>query len=77
MTATGLENLQLRLNTVSNTRKTWARLVRLYAKGQVERTAYRDMGFGFEKLLKAWRLEIDTEFAERLDLIEEQLEMQR
>lgn len=66
----------LRLNTLENSRKTLARLMRLHASGKVERDMFKDLVYGCSVLLSFFKAELDQDFAERLEHVEEMLEGQ-
>jgi len=63
--------LFLRLNTISNARRSLARVVRLYARDMVEDRKYRGLVFGFAQLIAAFKTEHEIEtFSARLDALE-------
>ena len=66
----------LRLNTLENSRKTLCKLMRLYAGDKVERDKYKDLIYGCSVLLSFFKAELDQDFAERLEHVEEMLEGQ-
>jgi len=70
MQTTGLESAQLRLNTLKNTRRTFARIIRLYARGEIQRDLYRDLCYGLGGLLSYWKTELDAEVIDRLEALE-------
>mgnify|MGYP007123703269 CR=1 FL=1 len=72
----GLETAQLRLNTLENSRKSFARIIRLYARGELDRVLFRDLTYGFTGYLAYWKLEKDIEIESRLDAIEQAIERQ-
>ena len=74
--STGLETAQLRLNTLENSRKSFARIIRMYSRGEIGRILFRDLAYGFTGFLSYWRLEKDTEIEARLEAIEAALERQ-
>lgn len=69
-----LENSSLRLNSVVNTRKSLAKVVRLYARGQLPEARFRALCYGLSHLIAAFRLEKNIEIEERLAKIEEVME---
>ena len=69
-----LENSSLRLNSVINVRKSLAKVVRLYARGQLAEARFRSLCYGLSHLLAAFRLEKNIEIEERLKAIEAVLE---
>jgi len=67
-----------RLNTLENSRKSLARILRLYAQGKIEDAAYfRNLVYGLSHLLNYWKVEHDLEFEKRLEEIEAKLERLR
>jgi hypothetical protein len=69
-----LANSSLRLNSVGNTRKSLAKVVRLYARGQLPEGRFRALCYGLSHLIAAFRLEKNIEIEERLAMIEETME---
>ena len=72
--AEGGKNLTLRLNTLPNVKRSYARIMRLYARGEIDRELFRDLCYGFTGFLGYWRLEADQEIIARMQDIEERLE---
>lgn len=64
---------QMRLNTLENSRKTFARLIRLYNADQISTEKFRTLCYAMSHYLSYWRLEKDIEIERRLDLIEDKL----
>ena len=62
--------MRLTLNSVPNTRKTLARLLRARHSGEIDREVFRDLCYGFQTFLQVYRLETDLRLEERLDKIE-------
>ena len=53
-------SLKLRLNTIENSRKSLARLVRLRGRNEITDSDYRALVYGLSSLLAYWKLETDT-----------------
>lgn len=66
--------MQLRLNTLENSRKSYARVIREYQAGNIEDQQARTLGYLLSGLLSYWRLESDLRVEERLEKIERALE---
>ena len=71
---TGLENCQLRLNSLENSRRSFARIIRMYARGEIDRNVYRDLCYGLTGFLSYWKLEKDCQIEDRLDAIEKAID---
>lgn len=69
-----LRGVSLRLNTLANTRKTYARLIRAYFAGRLPDRAARTGAFMMSGLIAAFRLEKDLEIEARLEELERRLE---
>jgi hypothetical protein len=67
---------QLRLNSLENSRRTYARLLRAYFNGEIEQQKFRDLVYGFSTFIGMWKLQQAEELAERIDRIEEALQEQ-
>ena len=65
--------MKLRLNTVGNSRKSLARIIREYADGTMDSQKARDLAYLFSHYLGYFKLEKDCEIEKRLELIEEHL----
>lgn len=63
----------LRLNTVENSRRTLAAMIREYHKGNLEESNFRALVYGMSKLLEFFRVEKDLEIEKRLEEIESKL----
>lgn len=63
----------LRLASLKSTRQTFARLLREYAAGRVDRDTFRDLCYGLGGFLAVFSKEIDNDFDDRLTKIEERL----
>lgn len=63
------ENWQMRLNTLSNSRKTFASLIRRYQKGLIEAEEYRNLVVGMKGFLGYWALEKNIEIEKEIEAI--------
>ncbi len=68
---------QLRLNTLSNSRKSYNRVARAYLAGEIDTEKARGLGYLLNGVLQYWRLEKDLEIEARLDAIEVKLQEDR
>ena len=66
-----------RLNSVTNARKTYARLVRAYLDGRMDDRSARTVAFMLNGLIASFRLEKDIAIEQRLEDLERQLERMR
>jgi hypothetical protein len=66
-----------RLNSVTNARKTYARLVRAYLDGRMDDRCARTVVFMLNGLIASFRLEKDIAIEQRLEDLERQLERMR
>jgi hypothetical protein len=66
--------LTLRLNTPVNTRKSFARIIRLFARHEIEGDYYRALIYGLSQYLNAWKLEKDLELESRILKLEDKIE---
>lgn len=64
---------QLRLNTLENARRTYARILRARFTGELDRETYRDLIYGFSTFIGFWKLEKTEELADRIDALEDLL----
>ena len=64
---------QLRLNTLQNARRTYARILRARFTGEIDRETYRDLVYGFSTFIGMWKLQQTEELAERIDALEDLL----
>lgn len=64
---------QLRLNTLTNSRKSYARVIAAYMRGDMEETKARTLGYLLSGLLQYWKAEKDFSIEERLDALEKKL----
>jgi len=65
---------QLRLNTFSNTLKTFARVLRAYNSGTIDREKYRDYVFGLSGFLGYWKQLQDVAIQKDLEEIKTDIE---
>ena len=68
---------RLRLNSLENTRKSYARILRMYARGELLPAFFRNLVYGMTGFLSYWKLEADLEIEKRLEAIERRLEQGR
>ena len=68
----GGQNIQLRLNTLENSRKSFGRIIRMYMRGEIDRTTFRDLAYGMTAFLGYWRTEREFDIEERLAALEKQ-----
>lgn len=61
---------QLRLNTLANARRTYARILRARFNEEIDRETYRDLVYGFSTFIGMWKLESMESLQERMDAIE-------
>ena len=64
-------NIQLRLNTLENSRKSFARIIRMYLSDEMDRVMFRDLIFALGGYLGYWKTELETDIEERLTALEE------
>ena len=63
--------LTLRLNTMTAVRKSLARCIRMYGRGELEDRQYRGLVYGLSQLVGAIKIEKDlVDFKERLEALE-------
>lgn len=62
---------QLRLNSLENSRRSFARIIRMYIRGEIDRITYRDLCYGLSAFLGYWKTELETDIEERLTALEE------
>lgn len=61
----------LRLNSISNARRSLARVIRLYGRGEMPDREYRGLVYGLSQLVGAFRAEFElVEFEKRLTALE-------
>ena len=58
---------RIHLNTLENSRKTYARLLRKYAAGELDRTVFRDLCYGLTGYLAYFRTEIELKELRELE----------
>ena len=61
---------QLRLNTLSNAKRSYNRIIGAYLRGELSTEKARTMGYLLTGVLQYWRLESDLRVEERLDAVE-------
>jgi hypothetical protein len=61
---------RLALNTLVNTRKSYARLIRAYTRGTVPEAQFKTLAYGLGGLLGYWREEKAVELEKRIDALE-------
>ena len=61
---------QLRLNTLDNSRKSLARVLNSFHRGDMEEGKYRALVYGLAHYLQYWKLIKDVEIERRLDDLE-------
>lgn len=66
----------LRLNTLQNTRRSLARLVRMRARAEIEDADYKSLVYGISHLAQFFKLETEQEYAKRLEAVEDALKRQ-
>ena len=64
---------RLRLNTVENARRTFARLLRAYDKDEIEPQKFRNLCFGFATFLSFFKCETELEIVNRMAALEERV----
>ena len=69
--------IRLRLNTLTNARRSLARVTRLYGAGELSAAEARTLAYLHTQLLGYFRLERDIEIERRIEEIERRLESGR
>lgn len=69
--------MRFSLNTLTNSRRTMARLLRLYNKDELTGDKYRNLIYGMAKFLEYWKAEKNLDIEERLTKLEQYLEDRR
>ena len=64
------DTMNLRLNSLQNTRKTLARLLREFNAGKIDEGRYKGLIYGLSILLQFWKAEQAAELEARLEAIE-------
>jgi len=64
-------NIQLRLNTLENSRRSFARIIRMYLSDELGRVRFRDLVFALGGYLGYWKVEMETDIEDRLTALEE------
>ena len=67
-------SLKLRLNTIENSRKSLARLVRLRGRNEITDSDYRALVYGLSSLLAYWKLETDTAIQKDIEDLRQRIE---
>lgn len=71
----GVKIQKLRLNTLTNTRKTFARILRMYASKKIRsRLFFRDLIYALSRYSEMFKMEISEDLQRRLDDIERRLD---
>lgn len=65
-----LASLKLRLNTIKNSKNSLARIIRLYAQGQIETDTFKALVYGFSYYLNFLK---QTDIVQKLDDLEEKV----
>jgi hypothetical protein len=63
--------LRFPLDNVANTRASFARLIRAYARGRIDAETYRNLVYGLSSYSNFLKSIKDDEFEQRLNLLEE------
>ena len=63
------------LGTITSTRKTLGRLMRLRMADRIDSAKYRDVLYGFSILNQAWKLSVAEDFEKRLVALEQALNL--
>ena len=67
-------SLKLRLNSIENSRKSLARLVRLRGRNEITDSDYRALVYGLSSLLAYWKLEADTAIEKDIENLRQRIE---
>lgn len=62
--------MKLQLNTLANARKSYARIMRMMAAGQIDPNLFRALVYGFTGYLAYIKSEQENEILERLEKLE-------
>jgi len=68
-------SLKLRLNTIENSRKSLARLVRLRGRNEITDSDYKPLIYGLSSLLSYWKLETDTAIQKDIEDLRQRIEI--
>jgi len=66
--------IKLQLNSLTNSRRTMARIMRMYADGQVDNAQFRNLTYAFSTILQFFKAENEAELLRRIEMLEQQLE---
>ena len=69
-----MAQVQLRLSSLSNARKSFTRVVRMFNNGEIDEAKARAFGYLFSTLLSYFKAESDLAIEERLEAIEQRLD---
>ena len=64
------KGMKLQLNTVANSRKSFARIIRMMAAGELDGNLFRALVYGMTGYLSYIKTEQENEIIERLDKLE-------
>lgn len=64
---------RVRLNTLTNSRHSFARVIREYVAGKLEESEARTLAYLFSRYLEYWKVEQGLELERRLDELERKL----
>jgi len=62
------------LNTIEQTRRSFARVIRMYIKKKIGREEYRDLVYGLSSYANVFKIQKDLEMADMLNEIQEKLD---
>ncbi len=64
------KGFKLQLNTLVNSRKSFARIIRMMAAGQIDPVLFRNLVYGMTGYLSFLKMEQENEIIERLEKLE-------
>lgn len=67
---------QLRLNSATNARKSFSRIIRMYNSGELDERRMKAFAYAFTTLQSLYKIEKDMEIEERLKRVEQAIERQ-
>lgn len=70
----GGRHIRLNLTTLEATRKSYSRVLRAYARRELETDYFRALIYGLSGLLQFWKTEKELEIEKRIEAIEATLE---
>lgn len=70
----GGRRIRLNLSTLEATRKSYSRVLRAYARRELDTEYFRALIYGLTGLLNYWKTEKDLEIEKRIEEIEKRLE---